>query len=147
MKLPTLLLFVVSLMLAAPLWAADDELTSQVERLVAELDADTISERDLAEKNLLALVDVPGVGTEKFLEVLPRPNDNMPPAVQQRLGAIRKDVEQRIAASAVEASLVTLEAISWPLADVLEKLEQLSGNKIVDNRAERRSRGQPRGAD
>ncbi|MCO6046039.1 hypothetical protein NG895_19235 [Aeoliella sp. ICT_H6.2] len=114
--------------------ADDEQLTAQIEELVALLDADTISERDIAEQNLLNLVDVEGVGPEKFLAVLPKPNDSMPPAVRERLSTIRKMVEQRLAAQAIEASKVSLEAINWPLADVIKKLEELTGNKIVDNR-------------
>ena len=130
------LLLAIALFLPGPLRADDEELAKQIETFVAELDADTISERDIAEKNLLLLVDIEGVGPEKFLSVLPKPNDNMPPAVRERLSAIRKAVEQRIAGAAVEGSTVTLEAISWPLSDVLEKLEELSGNKILDNRGQ-----------
>jgi len=115
--------------------AADDaELTSQIESLVADLDSDTIAERDIAETNLLELAKLEGVGAEKFLSVLPKPNDNMPPAVRQRLTAIRKTVESRLAKKTVEATTITLEAISWPLTDVLKELEKLSGNKIVDGR-------------
>lgn len=114
--------------------ADDEELTAQVEELVAELDADTISERDIAEQNLLRLVDVEGVGPQKFLAVLPKPNDNMPPAVRERLASIRKMVEQRLASQAIEASKVTLEAVNWPLEEVIKKLEELTGNKIIDNR-------------
>ena len=124
-------LFATLVLAAAPLLADDAELATQVDELVAQLDADTISERDLAERNLLALVGIEGVGPEKFLAVLPKPNDNMPPAVRERLMAIRKQVETRLAATAVEPEKITLEAISWPLADVLAKLEELSGNKII----------------
>ncbi|WP_425396001.1 hypothetical protein [Aeoliella sp.] len=120
--------------IAGPVRADDEELTAQVEELVAELDADTISERDIAEQNLLRLVDVEGVGPQKFLAVLPKPNDNMPPAVRERLASIRKMVEQRLASQAIEASKVTLEAVNWPLEEVIKKLEELTGNKIIDNR-------------
>ncbi|WP_442483012.1 hypothetical protein [Aeoliella sp. SH292] len=114
--------------------ADDAELAAQIEELVASLDADTISERDIAEQNLLLLVDVEGVGPEKFLAALPKPNENMPPAVRERLATIRKAVEDRIATAAVEAATVSLNAIQWPLAEVLKELEKLSGNRLVDKR-------------
>lgn len=115
--------------------AADDaELTSQIESLVADLDSDTIAERDIAETNLLELAKLEEVGAERFLALLPKPNDNMPPAVRQRLTAIRKTVESRLAKKTVEATTITLEAINWPLTEVLKELEKLSGNKIIDGR-------------
>lgn len=122
--------------LAGAVRADDEQLAAQMDELVAALDADTISERDIAEQNLLNLVEVEGVGPEKFLAVLPRPNDNMPPAVRERLATIRKMVEERLAAQAIEASQVTLEAVNWPLDEVLKKMEELTGNKIIDNRRE-----------
>lgn len=128
---------------AGAVLANDAELENQVQELVGSLDADTISERDIAEKNLLSLVGVEGVGPEKFLEVLPRPNDNMPPAVRERLATIRKLVEQQMATKSIEASTLSLEAIGWPLTDVLKELETLSGNKIVDNRDADEAAGTP----
>ncbi len=133
---PFLATAIAFLLLIQPLRADDEVLAEQINELVAQLDADTISQRDIAEKNLLALVGIEGVGAEKFLKMLPVPNDNMPPAVRERLGAIRKAVEQQIASTAIEASSITLEAISWPLSEVLAKLEELSGNKILDNRGQ-----------
>lgn len=137
MKLPlhTLLLaLVVALAFATCSRADDEQLQAQVDELVQSLDADTISERDIAEKNLMLLVDVEGVGPEKLLSVLPKPNDNMPPAVRERLATIRKMVEEKMATESIEASTITLEAISWPLEEVLKKLEELSGNKVLDDR-------------
>lgn len=124
----------VTFVLATATGANDAELESQVQQLVSSLDGDTISERDIAEQNLLSLVDLEGVGAEKLLAVLPKPNDNIPPAVRERLAAIRKAIEERMATELIEASAVTLEAIGWPLSDVLKELETLTGNKIIDNR-------------
>lgn len=132
LALPAILVVAGTLVLAAD----NAELANQIESLVADLDSDTIAERDIAESNLLQLAKLEGVGGEKFLEILPKPNDNMPPAVRQRLKAIRKTVESRLAEQTVEATTITLEAINWPLADVLEELEKLSGNKIIDSREE-----------
>ncbi|MGI9456599.1 MAG: hypothetical protein ACR2NU_08560 [Aeoliella sp.] len=114
----------------------DEQLAAQISELVADLDADTISERDIAESNLLSLAELEGVGAKKFLDLVPKPNDNMPAAVRERLTAIRKTIEERMSRQATEASSVTLEAINWPLADVLKELEKLTGNKIIDNRTQ-----------
>lgn len=131
---PLLLTIAIALVAAPPLRADNEPLKAQVDELVQSLDADTISERDIAEKNLLLLVDVEGVGPEKLLGVLPKPNDNMPPAVRERLATIRRMVEEKMATESIEASKITLEAISWPLDEVLKKLEEISGNKILDDR-------------
>ncbi|QDU54306.1 hypothetical protein [Aeoliella mucimassa] len=114
----------------------DDILAEQIEELVAGLDADTISERDIAEENLLRLVDVEGVGPEKFLQVLPKPNDSMPASVSERLAIIRKQVETRIASDSVKPTLVTMDAVAWSLEDTLKELEKQTGNKIICDREE-----------
>ncbi len=113
---------------------AEEELVAQITEFVADLDADTISERDIAESNLLRLAELEGVGRETFLQLLPPPNGNMPAAVRERLTTIRKTVEERLARETTEASRVTIEAINWPLADVLKEIEKRTGNKILDNR-------------
>lgn len=116
--------------------ADDDELAAQVKSLVVQLDADTLSERDVAEANLLSLASIEGIGEEKLLTLLPEPNDRMPAAVRDRLSAIRKTLEEQLARQAIAASTVSLEAINWPLMDVLEELEKRTGNKIIDSRAQ-----------
>lgn len=112
----------------------EGELEDQINELVASLDADTVSERDLAETNLMALAHVDGVGIEEFLRHLPQPHGNMPPAVQDRLRKIRRTLEEELARSSVQGAQVQLEAINWKLSEVLKELEKQSGNQIIDGR-------------
>lgn len=109
---------------------------AQVDELVAQLDADTAAERDLAETNLLGLAEAEGIEIAELLEALPEPNDNMPPIVIQRLTTIRRTLEARLAREATAGGTIKLEAINWKLSDVLKELQQQSGNQIVDARAE-----------
>lgn len=115
----------------------DGELEDQINELVASLDADTVSERDLAETNLMALSQVDGVGIEKFLSLLPQPHGNMPPAVQDRLRKIRRALEDELARASIKGTHVQLEAVNWKLSEVLEELEKQSGNKVIDGRQQR----------
>ena len=118
---------------------ADDAQTAlieQIEELVEGLDADTISERDIAEQNLLLLVDVEGVGPEKFLAALPPTNENMPASVRERLNIIRKQVEKRMASDSVKPSRLTLDAVSWSLEDTLKEIQEKTGNKIICDQEE-----------
>ncbi len=116
--------------------AQEDDWQQQVADLVAQLDADTVAERDLAETNLLGLAEAEGIEVGELLKALPEPNDSMPPAVLQRLTTIRRTLEARLAREATAGGTIKLEAINWKLSDVLKELQQQSGNKIVDARGE-----------
>ena len=115
------------LVLAQP---AAGALENQVRELARQLSADSIEERDAAEKQLLELG--PGV-----LDHLPIPNERMPAEMQQRLSAIRLRLEQKRAAASVGGTRITLKVDKQPLSDVLAQLEKLSGNKIVSRNPQR----------
>jgi hypothetical protein len=109
-------------------------LQQQVQELVEQLDADTVAERDIAESNLLSLADEGGIDTAELLKLIPPPTDNMPPAVRQRVTTIRRTLEARLAREATDGARVTIEAINWKLSDVLAKLQEESGNRVLDGR-------------
>jgi hypothetical protein len=119
-----------------PNTADETDLQQQVQELVEQLNADTVAERDIAETNLLSLADGGGIEAAELLKLIPEPNDNMPPAVRQRVVTIRRTLEARLAREATDGAKVTIEAINWKLSDVLAKLQEESGNRIVDGRAQ-----------
>ena len=121
-------ILVVCLLLGTCCIARGDEpnLSTEVEQLVRQLNADEITDRQAAEKELVAL------GT-KILELLPTPNDRMPQEMKLRLSRVRDRLEEAAARATTEASLVTL-AGEFPLSQLVAKLHELTGNKVIDFR-------------
>jgi hypothetical protein len=113
---------------------ADDDRAQEISKLVQQLNDDRAAERDAAETRLLELAGNTTAMTDKFLELLPEDNDQMPLAVRERLSRIRQQVEDRVAKVAVEATTVTLDAKDMPIAEVFSTIETQTGNKLVDNR-------------
>ena len=137
------LAIVVALLTASFAWSAEDgtsstennqDLARQISRLVQQLDDNQAAQRDAAEKELLELAGRPTAETDRFLELLPEDNDQMPLAVRERLTHIRQQVEDRTAKSAVEGTTVTLSAKEMPLAEVFAAIEKQTGNRLIDNR-------------
>jgi hypothetical protein len=116
--------------------ATDEELTRQISRLVRQLDSDRAADRDAAEKELLELAGTSTAETDRFLELLPEENDQMPLAVRDRLTTIRQLVEDRVAKTAIVGTKVTLSAKEMPLAEVFAAIQKQTGNRLVDNRQE-----------
>ena len=141
-----LLAIVVALLTASFAWSAEERhfvnreqrrnLLGQISRLVRQLDDDRAAERDAAEKELLELAGSTAAETDRFLELLPEENDQMPLAVRDRLTNIRQQVEDRIAKSAVVGTRLTLSAKEMPLAEVFAAIEKQTGNRLIDNRQE-----------
>jgi hypothetical protein len=121
-------LFIGGALLAAPLaaWTAESSPT-EVQRLVRQLDAAQLGQRDAAEEELLRRG--PAV-----LDFLPPTTDRLPAETQQRLGRIRQRLQQAAAGAVADASLVTLNARAMPLGRVLAEFQEQSGNAIVDYR-------------
>jgi hypothetical protein len=107
--------------------AADDDLRIEVRRLVRQLNATQLAQRDAAEEELLKL-------GPQILELLPPVTDGTPAEVGQRLGRIRQKLQRAAAQSATQPSLITLRGDALPLSKVLAALQEQSGNKIVDFR-------------
>lgn len=121
---------------SAPQSEADQKLARQISKLVGQLNDDRAAERDAAEKELLELAGDTTAKIDRFLELLPKENDQMPLAVRDRLSQIRQQVEDRVAKASTNATTVTLAAKAMPLADVFKSIEKQTGNKLVDNREE-----------
>ncbi len=106
---------------------------AEVRRLVRQLNAAQLAQRESAEAELL------GRGPS-ILDVLPSATDRLPAEVQQRLGRIRQRLQQAAAGAVADASTVTLNAQALPLSQILAAFQEQSGNAIVDYR---RQFGQP----
>ena len=78
------------------------KLARQISRLVAQLNDDRAAERDAAEKKLLELAGTNTAQSDRFLDALPKDNDQMPLAVRERLSRIRQQVEDRVAKAATK---------------------------------------------
>ena len=93
-------LFVASLAFAAQSDAsADSDIAPQVRRLVRQLNAQKLVQRDEAERMLIELG--PAV-----LDLLPKRAVRTPPEVTERLGRVRDRLERAAAEDAIQASRV-----------------------------------------
>ena len=120
-----------------PLQAADEPSpAAQIQKLVEQLDAVDAADRDAAEKQLieLGLKDKQAASGEAFVDLLPKPNDEMPQEVQVRLTRIASEIRNRIAKQAIEGTTVTLDVTDAPLDEVLKELEKQTGNRVTDYR-------------
>jgi len=113
---------------------ADQELAGRVERLVRQLNDDRAAQREAAENELLDLGGTTTRQSDRLLDLLPEPNDQIPLAVRERLAQIRQQIEDRAAKAAVAGTTVTLTANQMPLADVFAALEKQTGNPLADKR-------------
>lgn len=102
---------------------AGDDLKLEVRRLVRQLDAPRVAEREAAERELVEL------GPD-VLDLLPGASERVSAEVALRVGRIRQSLQRTMAESAGRASLVTLHG-EWPLAEILSQIERQTGNKIV----------------
>jgi hypothetical protein len=121
-------LLIGGLLMAAPFSTqAGEPSQAEVQRLVRQLDSAQLSQRDLAEEELLRRGPV-------VLNFLPPPSDRLPAETEQRLGRIRQRLQQAAAGAVAEASLVTLHARAMPLTQILAAFQEQSGNTLVDYR-------------
>jgi hypothetical protein len=145
------LAIVVAILSASIAWSAQNgtssatesnqDLARQIARLVRQLDDNQAAQRDAAEKELLELAGTSTAETDRFLELLPEENDQMPLAVRDRLTNIRQQVEDRTAKSAVVGTKLTLSAKEMPLGEVFAAIEKQTGNRLIDNRQENAAEG------
>jgi hypothetical protein len=106
---------------------AGDDLPTEVRRLIHQLDAPQLAQREAAEAALL------GRGPA-VLPLLPPPDERTSAEVEQRLGRIRQKLQQSAADAVANASTITLRAEAMPLADILRAFQDQSDNTIVDYR-------------
>lgn len=136
--LPTLLVGLI-IAVAAPVAAQQtdddtDALAVEIEQLVAGLIADRQQDRDAARDRILELAGPTLADADRVLALLPEPNERMPFALRAQLESLRLEIEERVAKSAVEPSLLTLDVEDAPLSDVLEQIEAQTGNQLLDYR-------------
>lgn len=123
----TLLLLLGCLLGTRAAFSADDPTVAEVRRLVRQLDAPQLADRDAAEAELLRRG--PAV-----LTLLPPVSERMSAEVRQRLGRIRQKLQQSHAEAAADASTITVHADAITLSEALAALQEQSGNPIVDHR-------------
>jgi len=119
--------FGLALVLLIPVARAEEDPAAKVHRLVRQLDAPHLAERQAAEAELLRLGPT-------ILDLLPAPEERLSAEAQQRLARVRQQLQQQAAEAIVQPSLITLPAASMPLSKILTLMEEQSGNRIIDYR-------------
>ena len=105
-----------------------DELTSQVQKLVRQLDDDELSRREAAEEKLVEL-------GPKALDLIPPNTPRTSAETKERLGRVRRQLEIALAETIALPTQVTL-AGEMPLSEALAAITKQTGNTIVDYRNE-----------
>lgn len=119
-------LAVVVLLIATAVCLADVD-RAEVERLVAELNAPALRDRDAAESKLIAM------GVE-ILPLLPATDRQTPPEVRMRLSRIRTTFQREESHEILLPGRVTVYAQDEPIWNVLQSMAKQTGNRIVDAR-------------
>ncbi len=120
---------IVGGILLAPLDSVEPaQLRARVHALVDALEAPQKAKRDAAEADLVTL------GREA-LPYLPKLDADAPAEVRLRLNRVRNLLERASADASVQATHLTLKADAVPLAEVLARIKQQTGNALVDQRA------------
>ena len=123
------LLIIATLTFAQTQAAPSDDLEETVHRLVRQLNARQLSQRDEAEEELL------GLGPAA-LDFLPSADSRLPAEAVQRMARVRRTLERRRAESIAAGSTVTHAKASRPVSQWLAMLAEQTGNKIIDFRDE-----------
>ena len=129
-----LLVVLSSIVFNPELATGEPRLQQAINRRVQQLNDDRAKIRNDAAEALVGLAGNTVREQEQFLELLPRPNNQMPPAVQDQLTAIRKRVEDTVARANIVATSVTLSAIQKPVSEIIATIEKQTGNRLVDYR-------------
>jgi hypothetical protein len=95
--------------------ASKADLEARVRRLIRQLDASQLRQRDAAEKELASL-------GPKVLGLLPAPDDRQSAEVVQRLGRVRQQLQQAEADASVRATRVSLRVDKQPVSKVLAEI-------------------------
>lgn len=123
----SLLVLTGSILLGQSEPAAGDSLRLEVRRLVRQLDAPQLADREVAEEKLLQLG--PAV-----LDLLPASGDSVSAEVAQRAGRLRQKLQRRVAEAATRGSYVTLPTEAHKFSKILAAIQEQTGNKILDDR-------------
>jgi len=108
--------------------ADGDQLALEVRRLVRQLDAPRLAEREEAEQKLLDL------GPD-VLDLLPLVTHRTPAEVTLRIERIHQKLRTALAESVLEPSRLTLHGDALPLSGILTAIQEQTGNQIVHDRA------------
>jgi hypothetical protein len=108
---------------------ANDDLKLEIRRLVRQLDSDELAQRNAAEEALIKK------GPE-VIDLLPIANDRLSAEVRERLARVKQKVQQAAVEASVKPSLITLNGDAMPISKVLASIQEQSGNKIIDYRAQ-----------
>jgi len=104
-----------------------ERLDDEVRRLVVQLDALQLAEREAAEVELLAR------GPD-VLDWLPADDEASSAEVRQRLRRIRTRLQLSASEAVARASTITLRGNALPLSNILKEFQKQSNNAIVDVR-------------
>ena len=121
------LLLMYSVTVAQTDTPAGDDLKAEVRRLIRQLDAPQLADRDAAEVELLKRGPA-------ILDLLPAATERTSAEVKQRLGRVRQKLQRAAADAAAQASTIALHADAMPLSKALAEFQKQSGNTIVDYR-------------
>lgn len=99
------------------------EIINQITKLQDQLESQKVSERDQAEKELIAM-------GPKALDYLEPPTDEMTTDARERLAKVRKELEKKSAEEISNASRVTLMG-EMTVGDALAKLKKQTGNNVI----------------
>lgn len=123
----TKMLIFVSILLFMPfsVMAQEDEMETinKISQLQDQLESQKVSEREQAEKELIALGPM-------ALDYLEPPTDESTTETRERLARIRKELEKSSVESISNASKVTLMG-EMTLDDALGKLKKQTGNNVI----------------
>ncbi len=122
-----LLLWTALALVAADAAPANPQLSSDVAKLVSQLDARDVTSRDDAERKLMDM-------GAAVLPLLPVVGDRTPAEVAVRVTRVQQKLLQAQANAAADPPLVTLKGTDLPIAEVFEAISKQTGNTIVDHR-------------
>ena len=124
---------------------AETSIGQNVDQLVRQLNDDQATHRDEAEQSLLKLAPTNNVDQcDAFLELLPKPVDEMPAEVRLRLARIRKQIETEQSSRVLATSRLTLSAQSMELEQLFEQIRTQTGNRLTDHREQFGQNATPR---
>lgn len=125
-------MLITALMLATATHATaadvdNEQLQTQIRRLVRQLGSSEKAQRDAAEEALIAL----GPQALDLVAQIPPQRDA---EINTRLARVQQTLYKQAVEAAVQPRAVTLKAEMMPLSDVLAAIEKQTGNRIVDKR-------------
>ena len=110
-----------AVLLAAP-FTSDD-----VQRLLEQLDAPKLAEREAAERSLQA-------AGPRVLDMLPGDVASLSPEAKLRIARVKNVLEQQMAVDWIKPTRVTLKSARLLIGQLLKNVEQQTGNGVATNK-------------